>query len=520
MASLLYPESLRTVMRGNSLIDPFGYAEDLYRRFAKSPNALTALEATGLPATLAGNVAGNAATQMGAPPSVAAGIDALTQTGILPVAIAKGAPKVGKEIARQYETGEGLIGRMSIDPREYMFAGRNAKTADLVKLDEAEKLRAQGMPDRIIRERTGWSFAWPDNQPRFEISDKSSEFAIPTTRKGYTPSKQFTDDEFEIAKQLEGFDGSLDDYKKYYQAKDKAYKENITQDKYKLSEVYNNPEIQQAYPQLKNIDVDFYKKGSSPLSYAEAAAFPERNKMSFATTSSERSIPAHELQHFIQETEKFAQGGNPVQVRGILQDELSEKVRKNLDSQYAYEALISNASRAENSLYLKKLEKLENADNITPRQITGLGDWYKYSGEIRSSLGSMPKKSGYEQKQWLRNAARIIKENALKDRKSLNLSFSEKELKSIARQKARQASKFSKDAGEAYKARNQLNKIKKLSDDELYNRLAGEAEARLTQYRLDLTPEERLAQYPYDPAYFYKATGVPFNELIVRGLLD
>jgi len=106
-------------MRGNSLIDPFGYAEDLYRRFAKSPNALTALEATGLPATLAGNVAGNAATQMGAPPSVAAGIDALTQTGILPVAIAKGAPKVGKEIARQYETGQGLIGRMAINPRQY-----------------------------------------------------------------------------------------------------------------------------------------------------------------------------------------------------------------------------------------------------------------------------------------------------------------------------------------------------------------------------------------------------------------
>jgi len=121
MAGLLYPESLKAVMRGNSLIDPFGYAEDLYRRFAKNPNALTALEATGLPATLAGNVAGNFALEKTGSPLAATIADVGMQTGLLPVAIAKGAPKVGKEIARQYETGEGLIGAMSIDPRQYAY---------------------------------------------------------------------------------------------------------------------------------------------------------------------------------------------------------------------------------------------------------------------------------------------------------------------------------------------------------------------------------------------------------------
>jgi hypothetical protein len=49
-----------------------------------------------------------------------------------------------------------------------------------------------------------------------------------------------------------------------------------------------------------------------------------------------------------------------------------------------------------------------------------------------------------------------------------------------------------------------------------YKRLAGEAEARLTQSRMNLTPEQRLAQYPYDPEYFEQATGVPLNSLIVR----
>lgn len=55
-----------------------------------------------------------------------------------------------------------------------------------------------------------------------------------------------------------------------------------------------------------------------------------------------------------------------------------------------------------------------------------------------------------------------------------------------------------------------------LSPEDAYKRLAGEAEARLTQARMNLTPAERAAQYPYDPAYFEQATGVPLNSLIVR----
>ena len=41
-----------------------------------------------------------------------------------------------------------------------------------------------------------------------------------------------------------------------------------------------------------------------------------------------------------------------------------------------------------------------------------------------------------------------------------------------------------------------------------YRRLGGEAEARLTQARLNMTPAERAAQYPWEPGYFQGATGV------------
>lgn len=58
--------------------------------------------------------------------------------------------------------------------------------------------------------------------------------------------------------------------------------------------------------------------------------------------------------------------------------------------------------------------------------------------------------------------------------------------------------------------------ITQLSAEEQYRRLGGEAEARLTQSRLNLTPQERLAQYPWEPDYFKQATGVPLDKLINR----
>jgi len=45
---------------------------------------------------------------------------------------------------------------------------------------------------------------------------------------------------------------------------------------------------------------------------------------------------------------------------------------------------------------------------------------------------------------------------------------------------------------------------------DLYQRLAGEAEARAVQTRMNMTPQERLATYPY------QSYDVPINQLIVR----
>jgi hypothetical protein len=52
--------------------------------------------------------------------------------------------------------------------------------------------------------------------------------------------------------------------------------------------------------------------------------------------------------------------------------------------------------------------------------------------------------------------------------------------------------------------------------DELYKRLAGEAEARLTQSRKNLTQQERLDRYPYEPQRFKNATGYDLNDIIAN----
>jgi hypothetical protein len=49
---------------------------------------------------------------------------------------------------------------------------------------------------------------------------------------------------------------------------------------------------------------------------------------------------------------------------------------------------------------------------------------------------------------------------------------------------------------------------------EQYRRLAGEAEARLVQKRMNLTPEERLQNFPYEQGGF--GLDVPYNELIIK----
>jgi len=55
-----------------------------------------------------------------------------------------------------------------------------------------------------------------------------------------------------------------------------------------------------------------------------------------------------------------------------------------------------------------------------------------------------------------------------------------------------------------------------MAQQNAYRRIAGEAEARLTQLRRNLTPEQRLQFFPYDEGKDVYGLDVPFQSLIVR----
>lgn len=86
-------------------------------------------------------------------------------------------------------------------------------------------------------------------------------------------------------------------------------------------------------------------------------------------------------------------------------------------------------------------------------------------------------------------------------------------LKPGARKKALELEK------EAGKLNSWVGRIDEFGDNfahDAYKHLGGEAEARLVQSRMNLTPEERAAQYPWNADYFKQQTGVGLDDLIHR----
>jgi hypothetical protein len=51
------------------------------------------------------------------------------------------------------------------------FAGVGAKTADMLKLQQAKSMMAKGASDEAAWKATGWTHGFADGKPRFEISD-------------------------------------------------------------------------------------------------------------------------------------------------------------------------------------------------------------------------------------------------------------------------------------------------------------------------------------------------------------
>jgi|GEM_PF-2827084 len=177
----------------------------------------------------------------------------------------------------------------------YSFAGEKAKTANLETLKQAKKLEKQGKNRDEIFEETGW-FKGKDNKWRFEIPDNLDKI----------------------------------DFSKLKGEYNSAF----------LSEIYDNPALYAAYPELKIIAVSA-NKNMSDQTYGEVSEsvwtgepFIKLNYKYLDQPNFKKTL-VHEIQHVIQGYEDFAVGGNPKNVRKLAND----KIKPDESDFEAYERL-------------------------------------------------------------------------------------------------------------------------------------------------------------------------------------
>lgn len=152
------------------------------------------------------------------------------------------------------------------------MAGEHAKTAALDKLEQAKAMAGDKTPEDIYK-ATGW-FKGQDGKWRFEIPDNLEAISL---------------------------DKLLNDKRA------------------KLGEIYDNPQLFEAYPDLKDVPVriEEIEKGFNGFAYADAITI----SASLKNDNEAKSILVHEIQHLIQKREGFARGGGPETAREQIREE-------------------------------------------------------------------------------------------------------------------------------------------------------------------------------------------------------
>lgn len=219
----------------------------------------------------------------------------------------------------------------------FQFAGRNAQTADPLKLAEAEKMLKEGKDPEQVRKQTGW-FKGADGKLRFEISDKDAEI-LPAALEHFGNRVNFQH-EAQLAYER------LQTYKEEQKHQPNKYKPGVVEEliqmadedlgKYNkksfdyaepllLKNVLKHDALFKAYPFLENVRVEIdTMSGDSMGTY-----YPENNIIYLSgelfeqvkqrynknfnrekSVQEAKSVLMHEIQHAIQYAEDFARGGN------------------------------------------------------------------------------------------------------------------------------------------------------------------------------------------------------------------
>lgn len=201
-------------------------------------------------------------------------------------------------------------------PERYSYGGVNANTADQKTLARAQELQMQGEDDERVRKETGWHTGM-EGKLRFEIDDSKMKYhrggdaAFSRSHPDYAEYQKLVD------KMLTGSaeawkpedQGRLQELDKTWGREYGRLSERVDRGSATLEDVIDHEELFQAYPQLRNVRVEFKELPGITQGYFS----PSENKI--ALDSKLRSAPEatiiHEIQHAIQKAEGFASGASP-----------------------------------------------------------------------------------------------------------------------------------------------------------------------------------------------------------------
>lgn len=201
-------------------------------------------------------------------------------------------------------------------PERYSYGGVNANTADQKTLARAHELLMQGEDDERVRKETGWHTGM-EGKLRFEIDDSKMKYhrggdaAFSRNHPDYAEYQKLVD------KMLTGSaeawkpedQGRLQELDKTWGREYGRLSERVDRGSATLEDVIDHEELFQAYPQLRNVRVEFKELPGNTQGYFS----PSENKI--ALDSKLRSAPEatiiHEIQHAIQKAEGFASGASP-----------------------------------------------------------------------------------------------------------------------------------------------------------------------------------------------------------------
>ncbi len=257
------------------------------------------------------------------------------------------------------ETGRGT---------QMLFAGENARTANMQTLNRAQALEAGGAAAEDIHRETGW-FRGMDGKWRFEIDDSGMEYradgdARLLEESGYRRLDELTE------KWVQNAEGRGEPLTAEELAENERleneYFDRAWEEKYELADFLRHSGLYEAYPKLRHTSLVFERTDSGVNGYYNAGT--DTIVLNDKLRGAPESTLVHEIQHVIQRAEGFSRGSTPEywaardyetgEITQALEQEYNQVLR-GLDSKTLNKYLrYQEVNRA--------MENLENAEEGTP----------------------------------------------------------------------------------------------------------------------------------------------------------